>query len=271
MRDFTLQAYKTLLLALRQAGYRFQTFEEFLTTPADGKTVVLRHDVDELADNALALAQLEHSLGIRATYYFRIVKQSNRPDVIRRIVSLHHEIGYHYENLATAKGDMEKALTAFGEDLAYFRGYYPVRTVCMHGSSSSEYDNRLIWNHRNLSDYGLIGEPYLTVDFTKVFYLSDTGYAWDGGKYAVRDIVENHFGLRFHSTQEIVDTLLSGAFPERAMILAHTLWTDNLGLWCWLHLREYLRNRVKQSARKSKTVAAVYKALVGLYWKAEKK
>ena len=271
MRDFTLQSYKTLLLAFRQAGYRFQTFEEFLTAPASGRSVVLRHDVDELAKNALAMARLENSLGIRATYYFRIVKQSNRPEVIREVVALGHEIGYHYETLATAKGNMEEALAAFEENLAYFRGYYPVRTVCMHGSSSSEYDNRLIWNHRSLSDYDLIGEPYLTVDFSRVFYLSDTGYAWDGGKYAVRDIVDNPFGLQFHSTREIVDTLLGGTFPEKALVLAHTLWTDNRSLWCWLHVREYLRNRLKQTARKSKTVARIYKALVGLYWKGGKK
>ena len=271
MRDFTLQSYKTLLLAFRQAGYRFQTFEESLTAPADGRCVVLRHDVDELAANALAIARMEHDLGIRATYFFRIVKQSNRPEVIRQVAALGHEIGYHYETLATAKGNMEEALAAFGQNLAYFRSYYPVRTVCMRGSSSSEYDNRLIWSHRELSDYGLIGEPYLTIDFSRVFYLSDTGYAWDGGKYAVRDIVDNPFGLQFHSTREIVDTLQRGAFPEKAMVLAHTLWTDNLCLWCWLHLREYLRNRLKQTARKSKTVARIYKTLVGLYWRDGKK
>ena len=62
MRDFTLKSYKTLLLALQQAGYRFLTFEEWMTTRNEGRTVVLRHDVDELAWNALKMAQLEHAL-----------------------------------------------------------------------------------------------------------------------------------------------------------------------------------------------------------------
>lgn len=61
--------------------------------------MVLRHDVDELAVNALAMARLEHDMGIAASYYFRIVKQSNNPAVIHQIVQLGHEIGYHYEDL----------------------------------------------------------------------------------------------------------------------------------------------------------------------------
>lgn len=268
MPDFTLKSYKTLLLALQQAGYQFQTFETFLSSPQEEKTVILRHDVDELASNALAMAKLEHTLGIRATYYFRIVKQSNVPEIIRQIAAWGHEIGYHYETLAAAEGDMDQAIASFEENLAYFRTYYPVRTVCMHGSSSSQHDNRLIWSHRRLSDYGLIGEPYLTLDFNKVYYLSDTGYAWDGGKYAVRDKVDNPFGLHFHSTREVVCSIHHGEFPHQAMILAHTLWTSNPFLWCWLHARESLRNSIKQASRNNKTIAKIYKALVDIYWKA---
>ena len=76
LEDDTLKSYKLLLLAFQQSNYHFQTFEEFVTSPSEGKVVVLRHDVDELAWNALKMAQLENSLGIRATYFFRIVKQS---------------------------------------------------------------------------------------------------------------------------------------------------------------------------------------------------
>ena len=238
-----------------------------MTHPAEDKTVVMRHDVDEKAYNALKMAQLEHKLGIRSTYFFRIVKQSNVPEVIRGIAALGHEIGYHYEDLATAEGDMEKATASFEKNLAYFREYYPVRSVCMHGSSTSKYDNRQLWETHQLSDFGLIGEPYLSVDFNKVFYLTDTGYAWDGGKFATRDIVVNDFGLKFHTTQQIVACIAEGRFPEKSLILAHTLWTDSLTQWTLLHLREFLRNRLKLLAKNNKGVAKVYNKMVGLYWK----
>ena len=267
MRDFTLKTYRLLLETFLQAGYRFQTFEEFMEHSADGKTVVLRHDVDEKPYNALEMARLEHELGVKATYFFRIVKQSNVPEVIREIASMGHEIGYHYEDLVLEEGDEEKALASFAKNLAYFRQFYPVKTVCMHGSSTSKYDNRLLWKDHQLADFGLIGEPYLTVDFNEVYYLTDTGYAWDGGKYAVRDVVENHFGLTFHATPQIMDCIRCDAFPKRAMILAHTLWTDNMRQWYWLHWREFLRNNIKKMAKHNKVIAFFYNRLVKMYWK----
>ena len=130
MRDFTLDVYRSLVLAFQRAGYQFHTFEEFASCPAMNNTVVMRHDVDELAWNALKMAKLENKLGIRATYFFRIVKQSNSPEVIEQIVQLGHEIGYHYEDLALCEGDEKRAIASFKENLEYFRKYYPVKS-CM--------------------------------------------------------------------------------------------------------------------------------------------
>lgn len=267
MRDFTLKTYRVLLEAFLQAGYRFQTFEEFMEHPAEGKVIVMRHDVDELAKNALKMAKVEHRLGIRATYFFRIVKQSNVPEVIREIVKMGHEVGYHYEDLSIADGDMAKAMETFKTNLAYFRQYYPVRSVCMHGSSTSKHDNRLLWQDHSLSDFGLLGEPYLSVDFNTVYYLTDTGYAWDGGRFAVRDVVSNGFGLSFHHSRQIVEAVSKGVFPKVALILAHTLWSDDLFQWMYLHLREFFRNRVKRAAKKHTGLAKCYEKMVAWYWK----
>lgn len=66
------------------------------------KVVILRHDVDLRAKNSLITAQIEHDLGIVGSYYFRIVKDSNNPNIIRKIAELGHEIGYHYETMDTA-------------------------------------------------------------------------------------------------------------------------------------------------------------------------
>lgn len=267
MRDFTLKTYRVLLETFQQAGYQFQTFDEFMVHPSDGKVVVMRHDVDELAKNALKMARVEHSLGIRATYFFRVVKQSNVPEVIGEIVKMGHEVGYHYEDLSSANGDITKALETFETNLSYFRQFYPVRSVCMHGSSTSKYDNRMLWQYRSLSDYGLVGEPYLSIDFDKVFYLTDTGYAWDGGRFAVRDIVVNDFGLSFHHSQQIMNAVANKMFPPTALILAHTLWSDNWCQWLFLHIREFFRNRIKKAAKKHPALAKRYDKIVDWYWK----
>ena len=265
--DFTISTYRKLIQAFLDGGYQIVPVQEYLEQDCQGKVIALRHDVDELPGNALKMAEAENALGVRATYYFRRVPKSDHPEIIRRIAAMGHEIGYHYEDLSVAEGDVEKALESFRTNLEYFRQYYPVRTVCMHGSSSSGFDNKDIWSRAGLSDFGLIGEPYLSFDFDKVFYLTDTGFAWDGGKYAVRDRVGHAFAQSYHRTEDVVRSVKDGSFPSRALILAHTLWTDSPWQWFYLHLREFFRNRVKLLARKSRLVSNIYSKLVKLYWK----
>jgi hypothetical protein len=264
--DFTIKKYKQLLQALQQAGYTFQTFADFIEDPAE-KAVILRHDVDERPHNALKLAKAEHEAGIRATYYFRIVRISNKPAIIRGIAGLGHEIGYHYEDLSRCNGDLQRAIIQFRENLEYFRSYYPVRTVCMHGSSMSEHDNRLIWQHHELADFDLTGEPYISVDYSKVYYMTDTGRRWDGSKYNVRDYVRNNQDLAFRATDEIMDAARSGSFPEQAIIQSHTLWTDNRIEWWWLEFREWLRNGFKRIAIRVPGLKKILYRLIKVYSK----
>ena len=161
MLDFTLLAYRKLLLAIKDAEYSFFTFEDWCNGNATGRYIILRHDVDLKASNSLATAKIESELGIQATYYFRIVPQSNQPDIILKIAELGHEIGYHYEDLSLFNGDVEKSIEHFKFQLNYFRQFYPVRTICMHGSPTSKFDNRDLWKSINYRDFDVIGEPYL--------------------------------------------------------------------------------------------------------------
>ena len=265
--DFTVSTYRQLIKAFLEGGYSIIPVRDFLESKPQGKVIALRHDVDEQPQNALKMAKAENDLGVKATYYFRRVPKSDHPAIIYQIAAMGHEVGYHYEDLSKTEGDMDKAIASFKDNLEYFRQYYPVKTVCMHGSSSSKYDNKDIWSHVQLEDFGLIGEPYLSFDFDKTFYMTDTGYAWDGGKYAVRDKVSSSFPQSYHCTKDVIEAVEKGSFPKQALILAHTLWTDSLSLWSYLHLREFLRNRVKLLSRKSKFVSNIYNNLVKLYWR----
>jgi hypothetical protein len=269
LKDFTLKTYRSLLIAFRRAGYEFITFEEYCSGAAAEmeRVVVMRHDVDELAGNALKMSLVEKELGVRATYFFRIYKQSNVPYIIEKIRDNGHEIGYHYEDLSTSDGDFDKAIESFKSNLEYFREFYPVKSICMHGSSSSKYDNRTLWKKYDYKEYGLVGEPYLSIDFKKMYYITDTGYSWDGGKYAVRDVVENNFGLKYHSSEEIIQAIGKGEFPKKLMMLAHTLWTDNYFQWLILHLREFFRNNIKLMAKNNVLLNKIYSTVVKWYWK----
>lgn len=245
--DFTLQIYKRLLEALQSSGYQFQTFEAFLQNPAEGKVIVLRHDVDLKAENSLATAIIENSLGIHATYFFRVVPQSDKPRIIKQIASLGHEIGYHYEDMAICGGDTEKAIEHFKDKLQYFRQFYPVKTICMHGAPRSRFDGKDLWKKYDYRDYCIIGEPYFDVDFNHVFYLTDTGRCWDGSKFSVRDKVQTTFTQSYHSTNQIIAAAQDASMPTRIMITTHPQrWTDSKPQW----FKELLLQNIKNIAKR---------------------
>ena len=245
MRDFTLTAYRSLLDSLQEAGFRFQTFEQFLQKPED-HAAILRHDVDDRKLHSLGFAKIQHERGIRGSYFFRMVPQSFDAGVIREIFDMGHEIGYHYEDMDFANGDPQKAIRFFEKHLQKLRSIAPVSTICMHGSPRSRYDNKDVWKHYDYRNYGISGEPYFDLNFSKIFYLTDTGRRWDGDKFSVRDKVPNHFGLTFHSTHDIIRHLWSGDFPKQVMLNFHPQrWTDDRSLWLKEKFSQTAKNWVK--------------------------
>ena len=341
--DFTLSAYKQLISTLRSQGYFFQTFEEYIQNSRK-KVVILRHDVDRKPGNALVIAKIEKEVGIRASYYFRIVKESYDEDVIRQIAEMGHEIGYHYENLSEisrknpqisqinaerkrrishrptpvpssgATGQarthtdiypadlagqkesslrekkefrdklFELAIDDFERNLEKFRELYPVKTICMHGSPLSKWDNRDLWKKYDYRDFGIIAEPYFDIDFSDVFYLTDTGRRWDGDSVSVRDKVLKkedekvrrlegeknagmlecwhtgieekhapkqkqwrHSGLRFRKTWDIIEAVENGLLPDKIMLNTHPQrWTDNPLAWTKELVWQNVKNVVKR-------------------------
>ena len=254
--DFTLRKYRQLLQSLLQQGYLCITFEQYCQLPTmqrPERFVILRHDVDLKAENSLRIAQMENELGVSASYYFRVVPQSNQPNVITAIAQLNHEIGYHYEDMSIANGDIEKAITHFSTQLTYFRQYYPVRTICMHGAPMSKYDGRELWKYYDYQAYGIIGEPYLDVDFSDVFYLTDTGRCWDGYKVSVRDkipVYQDQWveqGLVFHTTNDLLQSIHADRLPKHIMITTHPQrWTDDVLLWTKELLMQSMKNCIKR-------------------------
>ena len=178
-RDFTLDKYRELCRTLQTSGYTPLTVRDYLmgkstdSPDSEKKIVILRHDVDRKIMNALRMAKLEHEMGIHSTYYFRY-PSTFKPDIIREIQGLGHEIGYHYEVLSKAKGDYQKAIALFESELEEFRKVCPVDTICMHGSPLSPFDNRDLWKRYDFRDFGLYGEAYLSLQNTGLCYFTDT-------------------------------------------------------------------------------------------------
>ena len=245
-RDFTVKKYSELLDAFSGAGYEFQTFRDFLKQPLN-RVVILRHDVDRLPKNALKLAFLEQKKEIQATYYFRIKQHIFEPNIIKQISNLDHEIGYHYEDIDIKCGNIDKAFLSFTKNLDNFRNIVTIDTICMHGSPMSKYDNRELWSKFNYRDYGIIGEPYFDVDYSKVFYLTDTGRKWNRNDANIRDKVNSSYSYTFKGTEEIIISIKKRKLPDQIMINIHPhRWFDEIVPWCFELVFQGIKNTIKK-------------------------
>lgn len=226
-RDFTIGKYGELCHTLLDAGYTPTTVYGYLAECPASKVAVLRHDVARKVGNALRMAELEHALGVRSTYYFRY-PNTYKPAIIRKIHSLGHEVGYHYETLAKAKGDSAKAMALFINELEEFKALCDVRTVCMHGSPMPRYDNRDLWKEYDFKEYGIAGEAHLSLMGKGLCYLTDTGRDWNG-KRSLRDSMP---GAKppVGTTDEFIGWL--GSAEESIYLTAHPeRWANGGGEW----------------------------------------
>ena len=198
-------------------------------------------------------AKIQIGLGIKGSYYFRAVSESWDESVIKEIASLGHEVGYHYETMDTANGDISKAWDMFRYNLDKLRKLADVQTICMHGSPYSKFDNKKLWEKYDYKGLGIIGEPYFDINFNEVFYLTDTGRRWDGWKVSIRDKVSQQDewakkGLVFHSTNDVINSLEENRFPNIAMFTFHPQrWHNNTLSWIKELVYQNIKNQVKKA------------------------
>ena len=306
-KDFTYYIYSGLIASLKKAGYVLLPFIDYISNGSDfDRCVVIRHDVDRKPGNALLIAKIEKDAGIKASYYFRMVKESYDENVIRQIIDMGHEIGYHYENLSEmSKKNPHPGGIAFGfhragitqivadylishrhtqthtdiypADLAgqkwsslrekkeftdklfelsiddfrlnleKLRKLYPVKTICMHGSPLSKYENKEIWEKYDYRDYGIIAEPYFDIDFDEVLYITDTGRSWNNSSASIRDKVNSKFDITIKDTHDLIEKIQNNELPDKIMMNVHPQrWNDEFVPWVSELVGHNIKNLIKR-------------------------
>ena len=246
MKDFTTKIYKQLLESLINNNYISQAMQEYVKSSGK-KVVIMRHDVDRKPQNALRMAKLENELGVKATYYFRTIRQTFKPEIIKEIAGLGNEIAYHYECLAETNGDYEKALKNFEINLTKLRELYPIKNISMHGRPTSKWDSRLLWQKYNYKKHGILSEPYFDINYNEVLYITDAGRAWNNENINRRDKVDSKFNFSFNHTEEIISAINEKKLPNKIMINIHPEhWAETKFEWYRIYLNRKLRNTVKK-------------------------
>lgn len=97
---YSRDSYRDLLVQALEQGYQFISFFDEL--PTDGKYIYLRHDVDASPEMALEMAEINQSLGIRATFFLLLDSQIYSvitSQTLRTAHAIHdasQDLGFHY-------------------------------------------------------------------------------------------------------------------------------------------------------------------------------
>lgn len=99
--NFSLEHYSCILNNAFRAGYEFKGFHE--PVPGNSMVIFLRHDIDVSVSMAVAMAELEASLGVRSTYFvlpnspLYNLLEVEVTEILSKIRSMGHWIGLHVD------------------------------------------------------------------------------------------------------------------------------------------------------------------------------
>jgi hypothetical protein len=244
-RDFTLKAYSTIIDAALGAGYRTMRIVEWLEGDRpQAPVLVLRHDVDRRPANALAMAEFEADRAVASTYYFRRVGSAFDPTIMRRIESLGHEVGYHYEDFHTARYDPARAHALFKANLAEMQAIASVRTIAMHGSPLAKFSNMDIWKYGSFSDSGVL-DCILSADWSDFLFFTDTGRSFDARLTNLRDTIGGKRASGVATSWQVAEHLAKFRPPHVQLNVHPERWSDAIGPW----LRQYATDKAINSVK----------------------
>ncbi|MCI0473634.1 MAG: hypothetical protein L0Y76_08645 [Ignavibacteria bacterium] len=241
--DFTTVKFSEILNSVI-SNYKTYTINEWISGEYD-MGIVIRHDVDRRNKHALRIAKMEYERNIRATYYFRV--STFDKEIVRDISALGHEIGYHYEDLSSNNGDFDKAIKSFEQNLEDMRNQsgLNINTIAMHGRWISGYDNRELWSEHDFRDFGVISDAFISIDYRKSYYITDTGRNWSSNSANLRDKVDSEFEADCRTSDELIRFIKSG-HAKRIFLVSHPERWDESYIPRIMHVAEdKLKNSLK--------------------------
>lgn len=227
--DFTLNKYRQFCEALKNLACPIFTVKDFILQNQPSEfLIIMRHDVDRMLPAAIRMAELEADYGISASYYVRMTQNVFKSDAIKKMLHLGHEIGYHYEVLSKARGDLNKSIDLFETELKKLREIVPISTISMHGSPLKQWNNLDLWNVCDFRDYEVIAETSLSINYSNIYYFTDTGRNWNANRFNIRDRVDSKKPSDpIETTDQLID-FINRKYPSPVLINVHpNRWAAN--------------------------------------------
>ena len=195
--QFTFDGYSHLIETAKTSGYVFTDYHNFVKHQ---RCVILRHDIDNSIEKAVYIAELENKLGVKSTFFTLLRTDFYNPASkkgiagLRKILSLGHEVGLHFDEMAyDILDDVKAAIKDEAIILSDIVGVQ-IKTVSMHRPSQKTLD----------ANYDLtpLVNSYGKTFFNDFKYLSDSRRRW---------------------REPVLEIIQSGEF-DRLHILTHPIW-----------------------------------------------
>jgi len=189
--SFKFTHYRDTLIRAGEQGYKLIPFCEYERIGPDEKLIILRHDIDFSVERALMFAEIEAEVGAAATYFVRLHANDYNPfgfrvyHTLRRILSLGHEIGLHFESGDMKQVSSEDEKTLFIKEKKVLETILDIRVVSasQHGDYSfySNPEARFFFEGHSLDEVGIKNYPFEDRFFKEMKYLSDSNSLWKEG------------------------------------------------------------------------------------------
>ena len=250
-----VHSYKAFLEALLETGLPSLTHRDAIALESKrARYLCVRHDVDHDLETALVMAKVEHTMGIRASYYLlppgdydksenyyghiqgkRLIQTHRLSEVAREIVLLGHEIGLHNDFLQLSRKMGRPVEELILEQTTYFRA------LGIEVVGSASHGSRFARAH-NYINYELFSEcvrpqsvrRHVSFDNGEVFEMfsipmRDLGLNYEA--YSIgRDVYISDTGSRMYVGGEYHDQLVPTMLPDligaatRVVALIHPEW-----------------------------------------------
>lgn len=214
--QFSLQLYEQTLEKAKRLGYVFPTVSELKDSrQKPERFLLIRHDVDSSPWHALAMAEIEHRLGIRSSYFILMHCPFYNPgapphwDYLRKIIDLGFEVGLHYDTEFFEKRGMDPLEGVLG-DAAALESILRIKivSVSQHRPASGTFLKRLNEFYVDAYNEDLVHN---------LCYISDSGFRWRGKSLADLLGEENRIHALIHPlTWSYADLDMAGTYRRIA-------------------------------------------------------
>ncbi|MBJ2357872.1 hypothetical protein [Sphaerochaeta sp. S2] len=165
--DFSYQSYEKLLKELIVKKYSNPLIGDVLSPK---KLLYLRHDVDTDYIGVIPLATIEHSLGMKSTWYFLPdcpvynICSNKIQLIIRQLADMGHQIGLHID--ATQYENLEEMISFIESYYEFLSSFLPIsRTLSFHKPAD------WLLNDVNIPNWV---NAYQKEYYSEVIYVSDS-------------------------------------------------------------------------------------------------